>query len=460
MSKARILHASQVLAHTPDLVFSGSKPRRELDADGDLLDRIAGALRGYDDAARYFPNQVFIGAGEPKPLTEPDRPWWSEPASTGRTEGPHGLLFSQEEFLTVLSAVDSTGLVSLDEGRMASSAGRHAEVIDSIRSQRETGELVDPIAITAREGSLGSVGWGYPGDDSLAPQVVLENLATKATAVLALAALICDAEVDPDTIDLVLSCSEEAIGDRYQRGGGNLGKAVAEAVGASSSSGFDIKNFCAAPIPALVVAASLVESGVARRVAVVAGGSLPKIGMKFQGHLASQMPILEDCLGGIAVLLGTGDGPSVRFDAVGTHRVADGNSPPQVFSQLVLEPLERIGLKASDVDMFGTELHNPELTEPQGSGDVPMRNYRTIGALAVQRHHISREEQDEFLRTRCVSGFAPTQGQIASAICLLPHAIASMREGRISRAQLIAKGSLFLGRMTRTSDGMSMILES
>jgi glycine/sarcosine/betaine reductase complex component C subunit beta len=460
VSKARISHAAQILAHTPDLVFSGSKPRRELAAKDDLFARVAGALRSYEAAARYLPNQVFIGAREPKPLTEPDRPWWDSPTPPASGEGPHGLLFTQEEFLTVLSAVDSTGLVMIDDDRMAVRAGPHGDVIDSIRSQRATGELVEPRAITARDGSLGSVGWGYPGDESLAPEVVLENLATKATAVLALAFLLHDAEVEPDSIDLVLSCSEEAIGDRYQRGGGNLGKAVAEAVGATASSGFDIKNFCAAPIPALVVAASLVESGVARRVAVVAGGSLPKVGMKFQGHLSSGMPVLEDCLGGVAILIGADDGLSVRFDAVGLHRVADGNSPPQVFSQLVLEPLERVGLKASDVGLFGTELHNPELTEPQGSGDVPTRNYRTIGALAAQRHHITRDELDEFLRTRCVAGFAPTQGHIASAICLLPRAMELMARGEISRAQLIAKGSLFLGRMTRTSDGMSMILES
>jgi betaine reductase len=35
-----------------------------------------------------------------------------------------------------------------------------------------------------------------------------------------------------------------------------------------------------------------------------------------------------------------------------------------------------------------------------------------------------------------------------------------MLEGRIQRAMIIAKGSLFLGKMTHLSDGMSFLLEA
>jgi betaine reductase len=196
-------------------------------------------------------------------------------------------------------------------------------------------------------------------------------------------------------------------------------------------------------------------------VAVVAGGSLPKLGMKFQGHLAHGMPVLEDCLGAVAtVLAADGDGPIIRHDAVGRHSVASGGSNQAIFSELVFDPLERIGLKVTDVDVFGTELHNPELTEPQGSGNVPLRNYRMIGALAAKRHHLDPGDLDAFLAARCVAGFAPTQGHIASAICLLPHVRRDLADGTMTRAQLIAKGSLFLGRMSALSDGMSIVVES
>lgn len=45
-------------------------------------------------------------------------------------------------------------------------------------------------------------------------------------------------------------------------------------------------------------------------VGVVGGGSLPKLGMKFQGHLRHGMPILEDIIGGVAVLVTADDGDS------------------------------------------------------------------------------------------------------------------------------------------------------
>jgi betaine reductase len=56
----------------------------------------------------------------------------------------------------------------------------------------------------------------------------------------------------------------EAVGDRYNRGGGNLAKAIAEQVGCIKASGCDVKAFCAGPMYAVVQAASLVQSGVAK----------------------------------------------------------------------------------------------------------------------------------------------------------------------------------------------------
>ena len=460
MTRAHVAFASQILAHVPDLVLSGSKPRREIALDPSLYETITTSLRSSEDAARYLPNQIFLGARAPEPLADPKRPWWNTLSEECIWKGRSGVLLSQQEFLAALQTVDATGLLALEDERMATNAHPGSLLVESLRSDRRPTELLDPMHIPAADGSLGQVGWGYAEDDSLAPSVVLDNLATKASGALALAHLLQSNDLDPASLDFVISCSEEAVGDRYQRGGGNMGKAIAEAVGAGRASGFDVKNFCAAPIPALLVAASLVETGVADRVAVAAGGCLAKLGMKFRGHLKSEMPIMEDCLGGIAVLVSApDDGATLRFDAVGRHNVEAGGANPIIFSQLVFEPLDRVGLKTTDVGLFGTELHNPELTEPQGSGDVPLRNYRMIAAMAAQTHHIEQAQIEDFLMTRCVAGFAPTQGHIASAICLLPEILEQMRAGRLQRAQLVAKGSLFLGRMTAISDGMSLLIE-
>jgi len=184
--------------------------------------------------------------------------------------------------------------------------------------------------------------------------------------------------------------------------------------------------------------------------------------MKFQGHLKHDLPVLEDVLGACALLVEADDGrsPRVRLDSVGRHTVAAGSSNPKIMEALVCAPLDRLGLGMLDVDDYATELHNPELTEPQGSGNVPERNYKTIAALAMRRGELARENMGEFVEQRGMPGFAPTQGHIASALCYVPHARARLVDGGARRVQLLAKGSLFLGRMSEQSDGMSVMLES
>jgi betaine reductase len=84
-----------------------------------------------------------------------------------------------------------------------------------------------------------------------------------------------------------------------------MAKAIGELAGCGRATGADVKAFCCAPVHAILIAAGLVSSGIYRNVAVCAGGSLAKLGMKFQGHLRHDMPILEDTLAGIAIWAGT-----------------------------------------------------------------------------------------------------------------------------------------------------------
>jgi len=298
-------------------------------------------------------------------------------------------------------------------------------------------------------------------DESLSASVLLENLACKATGALALEHLLAHTGFPADELQYVIGSGEEAVGDRYQRGGGNLGKAIAEQAGCVNASGSDVKAFCAGPIHALVVAGSLVSAGVYGHVAVVAGGSLAKLGMKFAGALRHDVPVLEDVLAGLAILVGpAGDGaPAIRLDAVGRHRVGSGSAQQAVLEDLVVEPLERLGRKITDVERYATELHDPEITEPAGAGNVPQRNYKLMGALAVRRGEIPRDALDSFEREHGLPGFSPTQGHVASAVPWLPHGLEALRSGEIGSTMLVAKGSLFLGRMTELADGMSILLE-
>lgn len=471
ISKPVISGASQIVAHVPDLVPLGSKPQREIAKDPQLDAAIRSSLRSFDEAKGYAPHQVLIGAMHPRELSP--RPWFEKNLQDASCSGPDGEIFSQAFFLGAFAAVDEFGLTALSP-TAAAAAVKTLEAHPFGKSfdlERVAASATDTEAVAAEAASSGGVMSGaemqlvvrsaHPEDEALSGSVLLENLACKATATLALLQLIENHSIDPESIDYVITCAEEAVGDRYQRGGGNMAKAVAAAAGCVRASGCDLKDFCAAPIPALVMASSLVASGVFRRVVVVAGGSLPKLGMKFQGHLRNEMPVLEDVLGGIAALIEADDNgsPVVRLDSVGVHPVGAGGSNPQIMDHLINVPLDRLGLNMLDVDDYATELHNPELTEPQGSGNVPERNYQIMAAMAVKRKEIDRDSRQAFVSERGMPGFAPTQGHLASAFCYLPHAVRRLRSTEAERVLMVAKGSLFLGRMCELSDGMSVLLE-
>jgi betaine reductase len=292
--------------------------------------------------------------------------------------------------------------------------------------------------------------------------VLLENLACKATGALALRHLLArPGAIAANDVRYVINCGEEAVGDRYQRGGGNVAKAVAEWAGCTRATGSDVKAFCSGPMHALMLAGALVRSGLYDDVVVLAGGSLAKLGMKFQGHVKHGLPIVEDVLAGFACHVARDDGvsPVLRLDAIGRHEVGSGSAPLAVLKALYSEPLERVGLTLLDVDRFSLELHNPEATEPAGSGNVPLNNYRTLASLAVVEKLIARDDIADFVRTRGMPGFAPTQGHIASAVPYLGHARRGLTAGRLTRTMFAGKGSLFLGRMTQLPDGLSLILE-
>lgn len=471
MTRPVLLAASTVMAHVPGLVRIGSKPAREIARDPGLIEKLVANSRGFDDAVGYAPNQAFIGAIHPRAMGR--RPHFNRIVEGGRRFGPDGEIMPEREFLGLMALADQFKLLQLtpDLAQTAAADLARHPLVESFNPRGLEAATRDPAAALAR-GALGlhlgdgeCAGALVPGhneDANLAAPVVAENLACKASGALALAHLLRLHQLDPASIEYVIGCSEEAVGDRYQRGGGNMGKAIAEMAGCAEASGADLKNFCAAPVPAMVVAASLVSAGVFGRVAVVGGGSLPKLGMKFEGHLKHSMPVLEDTLGAVAAVIGADDGhsPIIRLDPVGRHKVSSGSSAEAIMEALVTAPLDRMGLRITDVDEYATESHNPELTEPQGSGNVPERNYRMLAAMAVRRGLLGREEMDRFVGRHGMPGFAPTQGHVASAFCYLAHARRALTEGGSARrVMMMAKGSLFLGMMTGQSDGMSFILE-
>jgi len=452
------------LTHVPDLVRYGSKPVRELRARPALQAQLAKRLRGFAEAIAYAPHQVYIGNITPEKLGAIEKPWYARPIENATPEGRFGDVIEQDAFYTQLCSADRFDLVTVEEHwfheRAAGQANRRRVRLGS-SAEIELRCAEGALPLISGERLIGAFEPGHEEDANLTAEVLLENLAAKATAAHSLRALLARVKLDSGEIDYVISCSEEAVGDRYNRGGGNLAKAIAEEAGCENASGSDIKAFCAGPMYAIVHGASLIQSGVARKVAVVAGGSLAKLGMKFESHLRNNMPVLEDVLGSFAVLLTPAKPaqPGIRLDSVAFHPVRAGSSPQVMAEVLAEKPLARLGMKLTDVDRYAVELHNPEITVPSGSGDVPRTNYLTLAALAVMRGLIHKNQMEDFVRARGMSGYAPTQGHIPSAIVYLGHALDELRSGKIRRALLMAKGSLFLGRMTQLSDGCSFLID-
>ena len=99
-------------------------------------------------------------------------------------------------------------------------------------------------------------------------------------------------------------------------------------------------------------------------------------------------------IGGFAVVITQNDGvnPEINLELLGRHTVGTGSAPQAVISSLVTDPLDRAGLKITDIDKYSPEMQNPDITKPAGAGDVPLANYKMIAALAVKRGEIEKAD--------------------------------------------------------------------
>ena len=240
-----------------------------------------------------------------------------------------------------------------------------------------------------------------------------------------------------------------------------LARATAEMAGCVNASGVDIKGFCCGASHALVSAAALVQAGIFSEIALVGGGSLAKLGMNLSSHVRHGMPVLEDVLAAIAILVGVDDGvsPVIRTDAVGMHRIGAGSSAREIYEEVVVKPLDKLGKRIIDVDKYATQMHNPEITVPARRLDAPAINYRALGALAALRGEIGKGEIDDFVSKHGMPGFSPTQGHVPEAVPFVGHARDMIVGGEIENVMFIAKASVFLARMTDLSDAVSFVLE-
>ncbi|MBR1989813.1 MAG: glycine reductase [Firmicutes bacterium] len=476
---AVIKGASYVLAAAPDMVLhNGTTQTTEMivNPESEYLKELPNHLRSFDDVLAYIPNQVYIGNMTNKDLAATEFPYYDKKAEKAERYGKYGEIMPQDEFIGLMQICDVFDLVKLEAGfaqevkaKLTAHGMLKEEQIAILDKNNDTEETI--AALVNDEHSepiyhnfklVGAVKRAHDVDVNLSAHVMFENIVAKASSVLAMLHLIKNTGIDPAEIEYVVDCCEEACGDMNQRGGGNFAKAAAEVVGLVNATGSDVRGFCAGPAHAILDAASLVKAGTFKNVIVTAGGCTAKLGMNGKDHVKKGLPILEDCLGGFAVLLSENDGvnPIIRTDIVGRHTVGTGSSPQAVIGGLVTDSLDKAGLKLTDVDKFAPELQNPDITKPAGAGDVPEANYKMIAALGVKRGDIARTDIPSFVAERGLVGWAPTQGHIPSGVPYMGPCREDILAGDIKRAMIIGKGSLFLGRMTNLFDGVSFLVEA
>ncbi|MDY2984222.1 glycine/sarcosine/betaine reductase complex component C subunit beta [Synergistes jonesii] len=477
MPNAAIKATAYSLNHTPELaLWYGNTPyvERLTHPDSEFLKDLPKFQQNYHEAASYAPNQTYIGAMEIEDFEKREKPWYKNLEPQERRYGRYGEIMPEDETIAFMDICDVFDLIWLEKGFAASireKLAKHPLMRDDIIARLEAGheaaDIEDEIKTAAAlplyvDGRVvGCARRGHEVDPNLTAYELLVNIANKASAVLSLLHLIKNAGMKPEDVDFVVECSEEAAGDMNQRGGGNFAKAIAEIAGCANASGCDVRGFCAGPVNAIIAAASMVAAGAHKNVAVVAGGAIPKLYMNARDHVKKELPALENCIGSFGVLVVPEDGalPVIRLDAIGKHTVGAGASPQTVTTVLTYDPLKKVGLTFADVDKFSPELHNPEITLPAGAGDVPTANFKMIAALAVMKKAIEKADMVNFTKEHGMTGFVHTQGHIPSGVPFIGHAADAINAGKMTRAMIIGKGSLFLGRLTNLADGASFLIE-
>ncbi len=470
--------ASYVLAHTPQMVvYNGTTQTTErvVNPESEYLKELNSHLRSYEECVNYWPNQVYIGNAHPDELAEVEFPYYDKVKEGAERFGKYGEIMPENEFLLLVQTCDMFEVVKLDKEFVAATKEAFAanpiiteDIVEKIEEGVELSEVEHLVNDEHAEGLyidgklVGCIKRAHDIDVNLSAHVMHENMMSKATSVLALLYAVRNTGIDKSEIEYVIDCAEEACGDMNQRGGGNFAKAAAEVAGLVNATGSDSRGFCAGPSHALIEAAALVKSGAYKCVAVTAGGCTAKLGMNGKDHVKKGLPILEDCLAGFCVIICENDGesPEINLDILGRHTVGTGSAPQNVIGSLVATPLEKVGLKITDIDKYSPEMQNPDITKPAGAGDVPLANYKMIAALAVKKGELERKELPAFAAKHGLTGWAPTQGHIPSGVPYIGFAVEDIKAGKIKNAMIIGKGSLFLGRMTNLFDGVSFVIQA
>ena len=235
MNTVGIRATAYCLNFAPELALHyGGTPAQERRSGRDpgFLQALEAQAQTYGQAQAYAPNKTYIGAMSIDELQAAPRPWTEHPCEPARF-GKFGEIMPEDELLGLMDICDVFDLIWLEEGFAARVAQRLArdpvlgpEQLGRLEKGHPAAEIADMVeqhqALPLyHEGRVvGCCRRAHDTDENLSAGIMLENLACKASGVLALLHLLRNAGLAPGDIDFVVECSEEAVGDALQRGGG------------------------------------------------------------------------------------------------------------------------------------------------------------------------------------------------------------------------------------------------
>ena len=85
--------ASYVLVHTPDMVLHNGTTQtteRIVNPESEYLKDLPEHLRSYEDAVKYWPNQVYIGNASVEELEDVEMPWYKHEKENADRYGKYG----------------------------------------------------------------------------------------------------------------------------------------------------------------------------------------------------------------------------------------------------------------------------------------------------------------------------------------------------------------------------------
>lgn len=265
------------LVHSPNFLLSQGTTQteeRNKNSKSEYLKELPNKLRSFDDAVKYPPNQVYIGGETTDKLAEIEKPWYENPIEGAKRFAKLGEIMPEDEFYGLMAISDTFDLVVLEKEfgqEIKQKLQQHPTISDLELSKLDKGwekSDIEKVLDNGGEGLyldnrlVGCVKRGHETDKNLTSHIILENIVSKASSVLALLQLGKNEGVNLEEVDYIIETSEEACGDMNQRGGGNFAKAIGEIAGCKNATGSDTRAFCAAPAHGILNAAALVKSGI------------------------------------------------------------------------------------------------------------------------------------------------------------------------------------------------------